>query len=349
MAIFYPDNNNRGKRVEELASDIQHLQEQTKQLVDETTEHDKKAAAYLNEVLKARSKTTLDEFIKKNEAVMDQEYLKELQHLAEEVKDLDDRVNLALKVGSGMFCLGVTLSLSATVLRMFLQRQFLVVGVRSLSLGVMRMLGGEFEAGIKLVRAAGKMFSKFFRGGEEIVGKAATAFRVLKLFGKFLVIAGVVIDIVTFSIDLAEEKKQRSDLQAANRELCVSRFQVKKLQMQTSITASHSSDARATLSTSATLYEFVGQGLLTKEVVDNKVKDKLDEWITKGMVIDGVKQPSLDEQLKAITDDAVYANLFKFDKDRDSWMYEDPNLSYIVTELEKKAKAEKEKAEKEGK
>ncbi|PFH49436.1 hypothetical protein AMATHDRAFT_63188 [Amanita thiersii Skay4041] len=349
MAIFYPDNNARGNRVEQLANDIQHLQEQTRQMVKEATEHDKKAVAYLNEILAARSKDTLDDFIVKIENVMDKEHLNELKNLKDAVGNLDDSINIALKVGGGIAALGVTLKLGAPALRMFIQRQFLFVGIRSLVVGVMKLIAGEFNAGMKLILASSKMFSKFFRGGKPLVGRAATAFKVMKVLGKVLLVAGIVIDAVTFGIDLHSEGKQRDALQAAIKELSVSRFQAKELQMQASITVSYSSDARATLDTSATLYGLVKDGTLTKDLVDKKVKDKLDAWISKGTIIDGVKQPSLDEKLKGVTDEVVYANLFKFDKDRDAWMYEDPNLAYIKSEIEKKAAEEEKKREEEEK
>ncbi|PFH49432.1 hypothetical protein AMATHDRAFT_4886 [Amanita thiersii Skay4041] len=346
MTGVFLDNNNRGDRADQLASDVQHLQEQIRQSVSDAKNHDERAVVYLNEVIKARGFKTLDDFIKEAEKKLSEEQREEYHKLKKEVEDLDDDVKLAFTIGSGLYFFGATLKLSATILRMFLQRQLLVIGIRTISMGLLRLLSGDLPAGLKFIRAASKMLSRFFRGGR-VVGRAATAFRRLKVFGKALCVAGILIDVVTFAIDFSQEKKQRDGLQAAIKELCIARFEVKKIQMHASVVVTYSSDARATLDYAATMQDLVKQGLLTQEVVDAQVNKKLDQWITSGVEIDGKKLPSMKEELDAITDAKVYETLDKFDKDRSAWLNEDPGLKYIVDELEKKEKQEKAKEEKE--
>ncbi|PFH45684.1 hypothetical protein AMATHDRAFT_71236 [Amanita thiersii Skay4041] len=321
MGIWFPDNTNRGNRVDQLASDIEHLQSQVKQDVEDAKKHDEKAIAFLNTVLKARGFKTLDDLIAEAEKKLSQEDRDKYRQMKNDVQQLDDNVKLALNVGSGIMGLGAVAGLSAAAIGLLCNRQLVMVGFRMIAVGLVKLIAGETELGLKILKTAASAFSKFLKG-EALVGKAATAFRVLKVLGKVLAILGILIDVGTLIWDVVEESKQRDQLRDATKELCVARLQVKMTQNYARATLFFSSDARATLDYANDLQELVKEGDITQKRADEKVDDKINKWI-----------PKLKESIDAITDKSTYDDLKKFDSDRTSWTNEDPDYNYIIDKL----------------
>ncbi|PFH45769.1 hypothetical protein AMATHDRAFT_71107 [Amanita thiersii Skay4041] len=229
---------------------------------------------------------------------------------------------MALNVGSGIMGLGAISGLSAQALSLLCNRQLVMVGFRVIAIGVVKLIGGEIDAGLKLLKAAAGVFSKILKG-ESLVGKAATAFKVLKVVGKVLAVLGVVIDVVTFAIDLIEESKQRDNLREATKELCVARVQMQMTQDYARTTLFFSADARATLDYADTLQELVDDGTITQDAADKKVNDKIDQWI-----------PKLGEGIDGITEKSAYDSLTTFDNSRTSWTNEDPDYNFILNKLQ---------------
>ncbi|PFH45683.1 hypothetical protein AMATHDRAFT_8813 [Amanita thiersii Skay4041] len=321
MGIWFPDNTNRGNRVDQLASDIEHLQSQVQQDVDQAKQHDEKAIEFLNKIIKARGFKTLDELVAEAEKKLSKEDRDKYRQMKNDVQNLDDNVKLALNVGSGIMGLGAIAGLSAAALGLLSGRQLVMVGFRMIAIGLLKLISGQVDTGLKILKAAGGIFSKLLKG-EAVVGKAATAFRVLKVFGKVLAILGIIIDVGTLIWDVIEESKQRDQLRNATKELCVARVQVKMTQNYARATLFFSSDARATLDYANELQELVRDGDMTQERANKKVDDKINKWI-----------PKLKESIDAITDKSTYDDLKKFDSDRTSWTNEDPDYNYIIDKL----------------
>ncbi|PFH45681.1 hypothetical protein AMATHDRAFT_8811 [Amanita thiersii Skay4041] len=91
MGIWFPDDVSRGNRVEQLASDIQHLQSKVKQKVEDAKEHDKKAIEYLNKIIKPRGFKTLDELVVEVEKKLSKEDKDNYLQMKNNVQHLDDK------------------------------------------------------------------------------------------------------------------------------------------------------------------------------------------------------------------------------------------------------------------
>ncbi|PFH45677.1 hypothetical protein AMATHDRAFT_8807 [Amanita thiersii Skay4041] len=321
MGIFFPDNINRGNRVDQLASDIEHLQSQIKQDVEDAKKHDEQAIEYLNKIIKARGFKTLDELVAEAEKRLSQEDRDKYREMKNDVQHLDDNVKLALNVGSGVMGLGAICGLSAAAIGLLSSRQLVMIGFRMIAIGLLKLITGELETGLKILKAAGRVFSKLLKG-EALVGKAATAFRVFKVLGKVLAILGILVDVGTLVWDVIEESKQRDQLRDATKELCVARVQVKMTQAYARATLFFSADARSTLDHANDLQELVKEGDMTQARADKKLEEKINEWI-----------PKLKKNIDAITDQSTYDDLRKFDSERTSWTDEDPGYDYIIDKL----------------
>ncbi|PFH45018.1 hypothetical protein AMATHDRAFT_10195 [Amanita thiersii Skay4041] len=321
MGIWFPDNENRGNRVEQLASDIEHFQEQVKQDVEDGKNHDERAIEYLNKLAKERGFKSLDDLIAEAESKLSQEDRDKYREMKNKVQELDDNVKLALTVGSGVMGIGAISGLSAEALGLLCNRQLVMVGFRMIAIGLLKLVAGETEVGLKLLSVAADAFSKILKG-ESLVGKAATAFKVLKVLGRVLAVLGVIIDVVTFVIDFVEESKQRDTLREATKELCVARVQVQMTKDYSRATLFFSADARATLDYADTLQGLVDDGTITQEKADEKLAEKIDEWI-----------PKLKEAIEGVTEQSAYDSLKTFDDSRTSWTNEDPDYDYILEKI----------------
>ncbi|PFH48508.1 hypothetical protein AMATHDRAFT_5759 [Amanita thiersii Skay4041] len=321
MGIFFPDNDDRGKRAEQLASDIEHLQSQIKEDVEASKKHDEKTIEYLEKVLKARGFKTLNDLIAEGEGKLSKEDREKYSQMKDAVQNLDDGVTLALNVGSGIAGLGAISELSAQSLSLLLNHQLVMIGYRMMAIGFVKLISGEAAAGFKILKAAGGVFSKILKG-EGLAGKAATTFRVLKIAGKVLAIVGIVIDIATLAWDAIEESKKRTQLQNAIKELCVSRLQVNKVQEYTRASLFFSSDAKSTADIAVDYEEDVKDGSMTRAKANEKLNKKIDKWI-----------PELKKEIDKITEKSAYDDLTKFDTDRSSWSNEDPDFKNITDKL----------------
>ncbi|PFH45682.1 hypothetical protein AMATHDRAFT_71233 [Amanita thiersii Skay4041] len=320
MGIWFPNNVHPSNRVDQLASDIEHLQSQIEQDIEQARNYDERAIAYLDKILKARGFKTLDDLIAEAESKLRKEDRDKYCHMKNIVQHLDDDIKLALNVGSGLMGLGAISGLSAAALGLLCCRQLVMVGFRMIAIGLIRLISGQAETGSEILKAAASIFSEVLKG-DALVGKAATAFKVLKVFGKVLAILGILIDAETLIWDV-EETKQRDQLQKATKELCVSRLQIKMTQKYARVTMFFSSDAKATLDYTNELQELVDSGVMTQAKVNQKVDDKINKWI-----------PKLKQSIDAVTEKSTYDDLKKFDTNRNSWTNEDPDYDCIIDKL----------------
>ncbi|PFH45680.1 hypothetical protein AMATHDRAFT_8810 [Amanita thiersii Skay4041] len=82
-----------------------------------------------------------------------------------------------------------------------------MVGFRMIAIGLVKLISGQIEIGLKPLTAASAGLTKILKG-ENLVGKSATAFTVAKVLGMTLTILGVIVDIRTVVWDVVEESKQ---------------------------------------------------------------------------------------------------------------------------------------------
>ncbi|PFH45936.1 hypothetical protein AMATHDRAFT_8459 [Amanita thiersii Skay4041] len=321
MSFWFPDNINRGNRVDQLASDIEHFQLQVKQDVDDAKAHDQKAIEFLNKIIKIHGFRTLEELIAEAESKLSPEDRDKYRQMKNDVAILDANISLALTVGAGITGLGAAIGLTGQALSFLWNRQLVMVGFRVIAVGLVKLVSGQVDLGLKLLKAAAGIFSNTLEG-QSLVGKAATALKVFKVLGKVLAVLGVVIDVLTFVIDFIEASKQRDTLRQATHELCVDRVQVQMIQDYTRATLFFSADARATLDFALTLQGLVDDGYISQDIVDAKVNEKIAEWI-----------PKLGQTINSITERSAYDSLAAFDKSRSSWTNEDPNFHYIYDKL----------------
>ena len=71
---------------------------------------------------------------------------------------------------------------------------------------------GQFDKGVGLVRAAGKLLKVTLKG-EKLVGKVGTVLKVFKVAGKFLSILGLALDAFTLIYEAVDGADQRKTLQ----------------------------------------------------------------------------------------------------------------------------------------
>ncbi|PFH45678.1 hypothetical protein AMATHDRAFT_71232 [Amanita thiersii Skay4041] len=321
MGIWFPDNINRGNRVDQLAGDIEHFQLQIKQDVEQAKQHDEQAIEYLNKIIKARGFKTLDELVAEAEKKLSPADRDKFRQMKNDVQHLDDNIKLALNVGSGLLGLGAICGLTSAVLGLLSGRQLVMVGFRMIAIGLLKLITGEVETGLKMLEIVKDLFSELLKG-EALVGKAATAFRVLKVVGKVLAVLGVIVDVAVLIWDVVEESKQRDQLRDATKELCVSRLQVRMTQNYARATLFFSSDARATFDYANELQELVTDGDITQARANQRVNDWINRWI-----------PKLKQSIDVITDQSTYEDLVDFDNGRTSWTNEDPKYDYIIDKL----------------
>ncbi|PFH49013.1 hypothetical protein AMATHDRAFT_5265 [Amanita thiersii Skay4041] len=213
------------------------------------------------------------------------------------------------------------LFLETISISLLFQRQLVFVAFRAIAVGLFKLITGQATAGLAILRGARNVFKSVVHG-QVNVGKAATAFKVLKTLGKFLSVLGIIIDTATLVFDLVDGAKQRAQLQEATKELCVARFQVKKTQQYTRVMLFFASDAKATLDYRETLQQLVRERVITQQHADTQVKRKIDEWI-----------PKLKTSIDSVKDQEIYNDLRTFDNSRQAWTNEDPSQTYIQEKI----------------
>jgi hypothetical protein len=106
------DNNDRANRVQQLASDIAHLQTDIKEDVADANFQYEKAVKVLDQVSKNLGHKTLDEYIADAMAKLSPADKEKYQDMKKELEAKDDAIDLSMKVATGIAGLGFTVGLS---------------------------------------------------------------------------------------------------------------------------------------------------------------------------------------------------------------------------------------------
>ncbi|PFH49015.1 hypothetical protein AMATHDRAFT_41832 [Amanita thiersii Skay4041] len=335
LRMWFPNNVYYGHRVEQLSSDIVNLQEQIRRDVQDAYEHDAKAIELVKEIAKDRGFATLDELIATAASNLnDRDWLR-YRDVKKEVEYLDEGIRVAMDLVMGLAGLAQGISF-------FFIRELVAIGFRAIGLSLTRLVVGRTEDGTKLLQAASNIFTKVLKD-EVVVGRAASAFRVIQTLGKIVVILGVIFKDTSLDWDPFSELRQRAQLKEwvtslqlscvrifdsrettwcenrAIKELCVARLQVKKTREYTRVISSYCGDLWPTLDFVTLLQALVREGVVRWHAPNEKFKNKIEDWAF------GMKKDFDD-----IQDRKVYDDLQRHDEERLAWTYEDPSYGYIV-------------------
>ncbi|PFH46940.1 hypothetical protein AMATHDRAFT_43254 [Amanita thiersii Skay4041] len=317
MGVLYPDNKHRADRVNQLANEITYIQEQVKQAIQDEAAHDKKSLAMLESTAKKQGFKTFDEYIADVEKQLSPDDRKRYQDMKTDFLSKDKRIDIALKTGIGFLGIGIKTGLTGMAIVTLFRGSLLRVSLQAIGVALLKFLIGQFKEGTALFRAAGNIIQTVFKG-ELLSGKVLAAFKVFKVVGAILSVLGIALDAITLIYEAIDGAKQRTDFQNATKELCVRRLTTKKIHQYVRTTLTFSGEAQAIIDYTRSLQELVEAGILSQEVADEKVKQRMLQF-----------EPKIKEALSKIDDETVYRMLQQQDIISRSWTNEDPSFAEI--------------------
>jgi len=303
--LFYPDNRNRARRLQELINDTVHYQLSIKETSDLMDQKEAAILPILQELEKRDGITDFDQLF--------QIALKDLTEKEKEVyqKMLDEAneqklpvsaifgtlFNVLRKVGSfGNKAKYIELAASGA----------LMLGVRLYAIGI-RTLFTDFNEGIRIIRATSTIIKAFHE--LQIAGRvgkvAGFVFRSTQLLFALDCVFGVIISIVV----AVQGDQQRVELQNKIRDISVYRLAMKFNQYQMRVIGRLQGEFHIYLRT-------------VHDYGDVDFVHKIAEYLGSDM-----------DSMEDFTYDSLYEGLKNMDSQRNSWTNEDPSKDYVLSQV----------------
>ncbi|KAH7929534.1 hypothetical protein BV22DRAFT_1125634 [Leucogyrophana mollusca] len=210
MPVFYPDNVQRGDRLQQLIDDIANIQTQIANQSDTMDKADKSSRQSLNDLLASQGMTTFDQLMNEILGEMTPDQRQQYQDMIDFNKKFGDVTDDIMQISSMIFTVAIIANIAIDVT------------IFTKTVGMMRVVKG-YATGFKLLVTEGfdVAFSYFkdFRAGLEIVTEEFTeASRFGKILGtaaefcEFLGWAGVVVDGIILIMQAVEGAEQKTKL-----------------------------------------------------------------------------------------------------------------------------------------
>jgi len=210
MPVIYPDNVQRGDRLQQLIDDLANIQTQVSNQSDSMDKANAAMRSSLDDLLKANNMTTYDQLVAKIKAEMTPDMQKDFQSIIDFNKQFGDVTDSILQV-SGLVSGVAIVSKIGISITIFKQ-----------TVGMMRVVKG-YAYGFKLLVTEGfNIAYEYFKGFRAALGAVTEEFTEATRFGKilgtaaefceFLGWAGVVIDGIMLIMQAIEGAAQKTKL-----------------------------------------------------------------------------------------------------------------------------------------
>ncbi|KAJ7898271.1 hypothetical protein B0H14DRAFT_2675416 [Mycena olivaceomarginata] len=324
MGIIYPDNQNRVNRVQQLATNISQLQSNIQQYVDGIHMQDNRTLPMLDRISERAGFPTLEAFLKDARNQMTPEQREKYEEMKTGLEGRDSYVDVALKVGNGVFAIGVAVKFGGPLMIKLFTSTLMQLCFVAIARGTILVISGSVDQGVHLIRA-GARGVRYVSDVSKVGETVSKALRYVKIASKVLLAVGLLIDGVLLVWELIEGKEQKEKLQAAIVELVSRRFTVKMLERSAWVSQLMASDAKSLVELQDDLDQDIQDGEITKEKAQKKMEKKAQR------VIDQL-QESMAEH---VTGEIVWQALS--DQDRMSgvaWTEDDPGMQSVQKWLE---------------
>ncbi|KDQ28479.1 hypothetical protein PLEOSDRAFT_1084197 [Pleurotus ostreatus PC15] len=324
--VFFPDNVSRRDRALQLQDDIVSLQKSAIKLKDAMDKQDDRMVPYINEYLEKNGMTSFSELQDKLAAALTPEQQKQYQ-------DLVDNSAKAEKDNKIAIIAITTIALSSGIIAgsiktaILLRAASLMEVLRAYARAFVTLVTEGVEAGLRAFNLAAIAarwveapwdIESVAEATEQVAGYAANASRYLG----FLSIVGILSDGFILVYTYFSEKEQKEELQKAIKELYVSRIVAKVFAQMC--------DAINTESGLMLSYMIlVGDSTKTTSE-DQQAADKIaDGWVQ-----------HVKDAWSEITTTSSLDLIILLDKQRGSWLNDDPSYQDAIAAADDKIKAD---------
>lgn len=315
MPIFYPDNENRARRVQELVDDISNLQQTVINQANNLDNQDKIFRPTLNKMLSDLGLTTFDQLVEKVKNSLPDDQKAKYQELIDNSKNADGTYDDAMLVLSIIIGSAGAVILIGAPLATFIAAGGMTILWRTVVFGMRLVFTGRIAEGATLLARSGRLARGF--AVTSGLGEGAMApIRAMSRIAKVIAWAAFALDVIVVLISAIQGAQQRDALQKAIIDLFARRLLTKLAQVQ----------ADSAVSVNGLLQSYV---LLLNA---NKGKSEAELTALLKPIQDIINQNL--EQQKTFTFQTVYAQLETQDKARNSWTNEDPSYADTMTKIQ---------------
>eukprot|EP01129_Flabellula_baltica_P004103 TRINITY_DN13_c0_g2_i2.p1 TRINITY_DN13_c0_g2~~TRINITY_DN13_c0_g2_i2.p1 ORF type:complete len:332 (+),score=92.31 TRINITY_DN13_c0_g2_i2:51-998(+) len=303
--LFYPDNQNRARRCQQLLDDSTNFQQNITEDSQSLDEKDKNMRSSIDTIMAEQGLETFDELKEKAFSFMDDAQRQAYQDLIDQAKS-EGKLSEQM-FGASLLVVAVTGSIGLVAKAVDLAATGIIqMGARVMAIGIATLFENVSE-GMRILRGVGRTVSAWAEFAE--VGTVARVARTIGRIASFVAVVGVVFDGILAIWAAIEGDRQRTELQQGIKDLSVTRYAIKMNQEQAHIAVNYTGEVSMYLRTVA------------KHGADSAFARELAEEIGSDM----------KDELAAITDDSVLEDLNNMDKSRGAWTNEDPSAEYIKT------------------
>ncbi|KAJ8501853.1 hypothetical protein ONZ45_g12005 [Pleurotus djamor] len=341
--VFYPDNVPRRDRALQLQNDITMLQNSAREAKAAMDKEDARMVPYINQILKNHNMATFDELQKKLEDALTDEQKAQYKSMLDNAQKLTSKDDVALMAMSGILFTSGIVAKGTIDIGNFLRAVNVVTVVRSYARAFITLVTEGVEAGARAFRVVATAF-RWAEGMQyiniyilnfwftyailattlsETLLETSTLARYASNAGRFLKvlsIIGIFADGFILAFDFFEQKKQRDELDKAIRELYVSRI-IAKVYAQMC-------DAVKTQDGLMLGYLILVGDDGTISPDDQRAADKIA-----GKFVDFVKA-----DWSSINTSSALDLLVVLDKQRDSWVTDDPTYQDAINDANNQMK-----------
>ncbi|KAG2413242.1 hypothetical protein HFD88_002431 [Aspergillus terreus] len=303
--MLYPDNRNRGRRVDQLCTQIGDIQSNVKLNYNGGKSQEQTVMKKVDVILSQHDVKSIAELKKKLEKSLPADVREKYQKMVQRYNDDDSDLQTTMDI------IGCVTMVAGGVAGGAKMIEFIACGdlaaatarvVRALSI-----LGEDSAKAMRLLKMAA-MALKELTGGVELGEVAAKALKFAKLAGTVLTAVGVILDGILLIVAAIEGAEQRTQLQNAIHDLVHRRLSAETVNIMSNAYSQYVSNIYRTC-----------VSIKNHPKDEKRVADDIDEMVS-----------DLKDELAKITFDNVWKRLEDRDKDAgNSWTTEDPSKATV--------------------